>query len=42
LAGSRHRRFNPAFRIYLSPEELMPVQTALRLIDVIVTRGVGT
>jgi hypothetical protein len=37
----RHRLFNPAFRIHLSPEELTPVQTALRLIDVIVTRGVG-
>lgn len=36
----RHRLFNPALRIHLSPEELIPVQTALRLIDVVVTRGV--
>lgn len=36
----RHRLFSAALRIHLSPGELIPVQTALRLIDVIVTRGV--
>ncbi len=36
----RHHLFSAALRIHLSPHELVPVQTALRLIDVVVTRGV--